>query len=53
MCQHTLQPVQQPPQLSDGRQPMTVYCTRCARQWACESISFAPMGQAPQWTPKS
>lgn len=37
--------------LKDGRNPLVVYCYECGRQWSCESINFAPMGQPPKWVP--
>jgi hypothetical protein len=38
--------------LKDGRNPLVVYCTKCARQWNCESINFAPMGDQPEYFPR-
>ena len=49
-CDHSLQIIANT-LLSDGRNPLAVYCSKCARQWSCDSVNFAPMGNPPKWTP--
>jgi len=48
-CQHDLQ-AHSNVLLADGRNFLVVFCGKCDRQWNCEPINFAPMGQPPRYT---
>ena len=37
--------------LADGRNYLVAFCPKCNRQWNCEPINFAPMGEPPRYTP--